>query len=67
MANIARCSAPTLGCAATMSACTLRRADAYREHDTSLAGGVSMGDKDFVKPLLESRGTVHFGKVRPAS
>ena len=27
------------------------------------AGGVSMGDKDFVKPLLESRGTVHFGKV----
>lgn len=22
-----------------------------------------MGDKDFVKPLLESRGTVHFGKV----
>jgi hypothetical protein len=23
-----------------------------------------MGDKDFVKPLLESRGKVHFGKVR---
>ncbi len=22
-----------------------------------------MGDRDFVKPLLESRGTVHFGKV----
>ncbi|KAK9840649.1 hypothetical protein WJX81_006905 [Elliptochloris bilobata] len=27
-------------------------------------GGVSMGDKDFIKPLLERRGTVHFGKVR---
>jgi gephyrin len=26
-------------------------------------GGVSMGDKDFVKPLLERRGTVFFGKV----
>ena len=26
-------------------------------------GGVSMGDKDFVKPILERRGTVHFGKV----
>ena len=23
-----------------------------------------MGDRDFVKPLLESRGKVHFGKVR---
>ncbi|EFN52667.1 hypothetical protein CHLNCDRAFT_58800 [Chlorella variabilis] len=27
-------------------------------------GGVSMGDKDFIKPLLERRGTVHFGKVK---
>lgn len=27
------------------------------------AGGVSMGDKDFIKPLLERRGTVFFGKV----
>ena len=27
-------------------------------------GGVSMGDKDFIKPLLESRGTIFFGKVR---
>jgi len=26
-------------------------------------GGVSMGDKDFIKPVLERRGTVHFGKV----
>ncbi len=23
-----------------------------------------MGDKDFIKPLLERRGTVFFGKVR---
>ncbi|XP_038715662.1 molybdopterin biosynthesis protein CNX1 isoform X2 [Tripterygium wilfordii] len=28
------------------------------------SGGVSVGDKDFVKPLLEKRGTVHFDKVR---
>lgn len=28
------------------------------------SGGVSMGDKDLVKPLLEKRGTVHFGRVR---
>ncbi|KAL4436361.1 hypothetical protein ABPG77_009923 [Micractinium sp. CCAP 211/92] len=27
-------------------------------------GGVSMGDKDFIKPLLERRGTVYFGKVK---
>ncbi|GAQ83347.1 molybdopterin biosynthesis [Klebsormidium nitens] len=27
------------------------------------SGGVSMGDKDLVKPLLEKRGTVHFGRV----
>lgn len=30
----------------------------------SNAGGVSMGDKDLVKPLLEHHGRVHFGKVR---
>ena len=23
-----------------------------------------MGDKDFIKPVLERRGTVHFGKAR---
>ncbi|XP_047317740.1 molybdopterin biosynthesis protein CNX1 [Impatiens glandulifera] len=28
------------------------------------SGGVSMGDRDFVKPLLEKRGNVHFHKVR---
>ncbi|XWS52742.1 hypothetical protein CRYUN_Cryun11dG0098200 [Craigia yunnanensis] len=27
------------------------------------SGGVSMGDKDFVKPLLENKGTMHFNKV----
>lgn len=29
-----------------------------------VTGGVSMGDKDFVKPLLADVGTVYFGKVR---
>ncbi|KAL6002818.1 calnexin Cnx1 [Asimina triloba] len=27
------------------------------------SGGVSMGDRDFVKPLLEKKGTVYFNKV----
>ena len=27
------------------------------------SGGVSMGDKDFVKPILEQRGKVYFSKV----
>lgn len=27
------------------------------------SGGVSMGDTDFVKPMLERLGTVHFGRV----
>eukprot|EP00983_Pelagomonas_calceolata_P099050 1158418-Pelagomonas_calceolata.AAC.9 len=27
------------------------------------AGGVSMGDRDWVKPLLEAKGTIHFGRV----
>ena len=27
------------------------------------SGGVSMGDRDFIKPLLEKRGKVHFNKV----
>ena len=26
-----------------------------------------MGDKDFIKPLLEQAGQVHFGKVRVQS
>lgn len=28
------------------------------------SGGVSMGDRDFVKPLLAKRGTVFFSKVK---
>lgn len=28
------------------------------------SGGVSMGDRDYVKPILEELGTVHFGRVR---
>ncbi|XP_011043840.1 PREDICTED: molybdopterin biosynthesis protein CNX1 isoform X2 [Populus euphratica] len=32
-------------------------------HILLTSGGVSMGDRDFVKPLLESRGTIHFNKV----
>jgi len=27
------------------------------------SGGVSMGDRDLVKPVLEAMGTIHFGKV----
>ena len=33
-------------------------------HALVCSGGVSMGDRDLVKPLLERRGVVHFGKVR---
>ncbi|XP_050223195.1 molybdopterin biosynthesis protein CNX1-like [Mercurialis annua] len=32
-------------------------------HILLTSGGVSMGDRDFVKPLLGKRGTVHFNKV----
>ncbi|XP_077227807.1 molybdopterin biosynthesis CNX1 protein / molybdenum cofactor biosynthesis enzyme CNX1 (CNX1) [Tasmannia lanceolata] len=28
------------------------------------SGGVSMGDRDFVKPLLGKRGTIHFNRVQ---
>jgi len=28
------------------------------------SGGVSMGDLDLIKPLLEDAGTVHFGRIR---
>lgn len=28
------------------------------------SGGVSMGDMDFIKPLLEHAGQVHFGRIR---
>lgn len=38
---------------------------AFREDADVLliTGGVSMGQRDYVKPLLEQAGTVHFGKV----
>ncbi|PNG99499.1 Molybdopterin biosynthesis protein CNX1, partial [Tetrabaena socialis] len=28
------------------------------------SGGVSMGDRDLIKPLLERQGVIHFGRVR---
>ncbi|CAI5474258.1 unnamed protein product [Closterium sp. Yama58-4] len=39
------------------------RALAARVDVVVASGGVSMGDRDFVKPLLERLGTVHFGRV----
>jgi molybdenum cofactor synthesis domain-containing protein len=39
-------------------------AAALADHDVLLtSGGVSMGRLDLLKPILESRGTVHFGRV----
>ena len=36
-----------------------------READVLLtSGGVSMGDLDFVKPILEHAGSVHFGRIQ---
>lgn len=32
-------------------------------HALCTAGGVSMGDRDLIKPLLERQGTIHFGRV----
>lgn len=32
-------------------------------HMIITSGGVSMGDRDYIKPLLEKRGKVHFDKV----
>jgi molybdopterin molybdotransferase len=46
---------------------TLRKlvADALREVDVLVtSGGVSVGTHDLVKPLLESLGTVHVGRVK---
>lgn len=39
------------------------RALAADVHILISSGGVSMGDKDLVKPILEEKGKVHFGKV----
>lgn len=41
----------------------LDKAFASGIHILLTSGGVSMGDKDFIKPLLEKRGKVHFDKV----
>src|SRR5215470_13737879 len=39
--------------------------DALRDHDVLVtSGGVSVGTHDLVKPLLESLGEVHLGRVR---
>ena len=39
--------------------------DALREHDVLVtSGGVSVGTHDLIKPLLESLGEVHLGRVR---
>lgn len=45
-----------------LSAC-LARARAAGADVLVTSGGVSMGDRDLVKPLLEQAGTVHFGRV----
>lgn len=40
--------------------------NAFTEHDLDVlitSGGVSMGEYDLIKPLLESQGKVHFGRV----
>ncbi|KAJ9178477.1 hypothetical protein P3X46_010356 [Hevea brasiliensis] len=42
---------------------TMDKAFSAGIHILLTSGGVSMGDKDFVKPLLERRGMVHFNKV----
>ena len=49
----------------TQEALELRVHRGLKEADILLtSGGVSMGDLDLVKPLLEHAGTVHYGRVR---
>ncbi|GJP53026.1 hypothetical protein CLOM_g12172 [Closterium sp. NIES-68] len=66
-AATAACPSPLdLGIAADTEeavAAAFQRALAARADVVVASGGVSMGDKDFVKPLLERLGTVHFGRV----
>jgi gephyrin len=45
-----------------LAACLLR-ARAAGADVLVTSGGVSMGDRDLIKPLLEQAGTVHFGRV----
>lgn len=40
------------------------RGSSGTEHLSAITGGVSMGETDFIKPLLERHGKVHFGKVK---
>ncbi|CAI5958546.1 unnamed protein product [Closterium sp. NIES-64] len=65
--SAASCPAPQdLGIAADTEeavAAAFERALAARADVVVASGGVSMGDRDFVKPLLERLGTVHFGRV----
>lgn len=60
------CDVIDLGIAADCEAQTeaaVERALSAGAHVLVVSGGVSMGDRDFVKPALEKRGTVHFGRV----
>ncbi|CAI5530168.1 unnamed protein product [Closterium sp. Naga37s-1] len=63
----ASCPAPMdLGIAADTEeavAAAFQRALAAGADVVVASGGVSMGDRDFVKPLLERLGNVHFGRV----
>lgn len=61
------CEVLDLGIAGDRAGDLERKLDAALEQGADVlltSGGVSMGDKDLVKPLLEKRGTVHFGRVR---
>ena len=42
----------------------LDRALASGAHVLLTSGGVSMGERDVIKPLLARRGSVHFGRVK---
>jgi molybdenum cofactor synthesis domain-containing protein len=59
------CEAVDLGIAPDTEEALLKfvRAGLSRCDSLVTSGGVSMGERDLVKPLLEQRGTVHFGRV----
>ena len=42
---------------------SIREAIAMGSDVIITTGGVSMGNKDFIKPILERMGTIHFGKI----
>ena len=60
------CAPLDLGVAGdTPGALEAKAEQGLREADVLLtSGGVSMGELDLLKPLLEARGTVHFGRLR---